>query len=59
MGIRTISAISLVGLTSLTAVVLAGPVGIQRNFNSEQQGSIDYLQKMREDLSRQAALENA
>ncbi len=50
----------MVGLTSLTAVALAGPVGIQRSFNSEQQsGSIDYLQGMREDLSRQAALENA
>ena len=60
MRIRTISAISMVGLTSLTAVALAGPVGIQRSFNSEQQsGSIDYLQGMREDLSRQAALENA
>jgi uncharacterized protein YdcH (DUF465 family) len=60
MRIRTISAISLVGLTSITAVVLAGPVGIQRSSNSERQsGSIDYLQAMREDLSRQAALENA
>jgi uncharacterized protein YdcH (DUF465 family) len=60
MGIGTISAISLVGLASLTAVVLAGPVGIQRSFNSEEQsGSINDLQAMREDLSRQAAMENA
>ena len=54
------SATSLVGLASLTAVVLAGPVGIQRSFNSEEQsGSINDLQAMREDLSRQAAMENA
>jgi hypothetical protein len=50
----------LVGLASLTAVVLAGPVEIQRSFNSEEQsGSINDLQAMREDLSRQAAMENA
>lgn len=60
MRIGTISAISLAVLASLTPVVLAGAVGIQRNSNSGQQsGSIDYLQAIREDLSRQAALENA
>jgi len=54
------SATSLVGLASLTAVVLAGPVGIQRSFNSEEQsGSINDLQAMQEDLSQQTAMENA
>jgi hypothetical protein len=59
MRIRIISAISLVGLTSLTTAAIAGPVGIQRSFESERQADIDYLQAMQEDLSRQAALENA
>ncbi len=60
MRIRTISTISLVGLAALVAEALAGPVGIQRSSNPDRQsGSIDDLDTMREDLSRQEAVENA
>ena len=60
MRIRTIFFLSLAGLTSLAAPIFAGPVGIQRNITPEQQsGAVDYLKTQREDLSRQATLDNA
>jgi hypothetical protein len=60
MSIRTISAVSLVGLTTFAAPIFAGPVGIQRNVNPEEQsGAVDYVKAQRENLSRQAVLDNA
>ena len=59
MRIRTISAISLVGLTTLAAPIFAGPVGMQRNTNPEQHAAIEQLRASRNDLPTQVAAKNA
>jgi hypothetical protein len=60
MRIMTISALSLAGLTSLAAPIFAGPVGIQRNTNVQQQSAaLEQLQAMRQDLPRREASKNA
>jgi len=60
MRIRTIPAISLVGLITLTAPVFAGPVGMQRNTNPEQQSAaLDQMEATRQNLPSQQASANA
>ena len=60
MRIRTISALSLVGLTSLAAPVFAGPVGIQRNANPVQQSAaLDQLEATRQNLPSSQTMANA
>ena len=60
MRIGTISAISLVGLTTFAAPIFAGPVGMQRNTNPEQQSAvIEQLRANRNDLPTQVAAKNA
>jgi hypothetical protein len=60
MRIKTFYAISFVGLTMLAAPIFAGPVGVQRTVNAQQQSAdIAQLRAEREDLTRQQASKNA
>ncbi len=60
MRIRTFYAISFVGLTTLAAPVFAGPLGVQRNINPQQESAaLDQLRVEREDLPRWEAAKNA
>ena len=60
MRISPFYAISFVGLTMLAAPIFAGPVGLQRNVNTQQESAdLGQLRAEREGLTRQQASKNA